>query len=337
MRNEGAFIVEWVSWYRMLGFTDIVVVTNDCTDHSPDLLDAMAQERWMHHLRCDGIPPGQGITPRKLAMAAQSRPVRRAGWVFVCDVDEFLVVHRGDGTIHDLLPTGGAPPPFLGMSVNWRIFGTCGVDAYEDVPVHRQFSLALPLSKGLSKGIKTLYREPGWFAHMGEHGPRRLNLALAGKAWGDPGMAWVNAAGEEVSSWTPRAPYVRRLPQGEATHEGAQINHYMLRSAESFSLKYNTLSPVALQNRYTRGYFRRANAGEEPDMTAFRYADRFDAMRAKVMAIPGVARLHALCCADHLRLIHARAGTDAAADPRIAAFEAQAAAASAVPRGAAAS
>ena len=37
MRNEGAFIVEWVSWYRMLGF-EVLVGINDCTDHSPELL-----------------------------------------------------------------------------------------------------------------------------------------------------------------------------------------------------------------------------------------------------------------------------------------------------------
>jgi hypothetical protein len=39
MRNEGPFIVEWVAWYRRLGFSDIVVVTNNCTDRSADLLD----------------------------------------------------------------------------------------------------------------------------------------------------------------------------------------------------------------------------------------------------------------------------------------------------------
>ena len=36
-KNEGPFLLEWVCWQRMLGFTDIVIVTNDCTDHSPAL------------------------------------------------------------------------------------------------------------------------------------------------------------------------------------------------------------------------------------------------------------------------------------------------------------
>ena len=90
MRNEGPFIVEWVTWYRMLGFSDVVVVTNNCTDRSPELLDALQAAGWVHHLRHD-VAPGQRITHQKLAAATQHKAVRRADWALVCDVDEFLV------------------------------------------------------------------------------------------------------------------------------------------------------------------------------------------------------------------------------------------------------
>ena len=49
MRNEGPFIVEWVCWYRMLGF-DLLVATNDCTDHSTNLLNAFAAAGWLTHV-----------------------------------------------------------------------------------------------------------------------------------------------------------------------------------------------------------------------------------------------------------------------------------------------
>ncbi|MDZ4395579.1 MAG: glycosyltransferase family 2 protein, partial [Cypionkella sp.] len=58
MRNEGPFIVEWLCWYRMLGFTDAVVVTNNCTDHSPQLLDALQAHGLVHHIRHD-VAPGK--------------------------------------------------------------------------------------------------------------------------------------------------------------------------------------------------------------------------------------------------------------------------------------
>ena len=37
MRDEGPFVVEWMAWYRMLGFRALVAV-NGCTDRSPELL-----------------------------------------------------------------------------------------------------------------------------------------------------------------------------------------------------------------------------------------------------------------------------------------------------------
>lgn len=63
MRNEGAFIVEWVSWYRMLGF-EILVVTNDCTDHSVELLSALERAGWLTH---QAHTPTPGQPPKRSA------------------------------------------------------------------------------------------------------------------------------------------------------------------------------------------------------------------------------------------------------------------------------
>ena len=129
-------------------------------------------------------------------------------------------------------------------------------------------------------------------------------------------VRWITAAGKVVADWNPDGPYMRATPKTLTSHKVAQINHYMLRSEETFSLKYRTPSPVALRNRYTRWYFKRANSGEEMDASAFRYADAFAAMQGQAMALPDVARLHHLCCADHIGLICDKAGKRAADDPR---------------------
>ncbi len=67
------------------------------------------------------------------------------------------------------------------------------------------------------------------------------------------------------------------------------------------------------------------------DISAFRYSARFDALHEQVMALPEVARLHALCCADHVRAIAEKAGKRAEDDPRYVAFLAQAAGFAAAP------
>jgi hypothetical protein len=324
MRNEGPFIVEWVTWYRMLGFTDVVVVTNNCTDHSPDLLDALQTAGWLVHLRHD-VEPGQRITRAKLKVAAGHRAVRRAQWVMVCDVDEFLVIHRGAGLIGDLIDFSSAEPPFLGMSINWRIFGSSGLSAFEDRPVHQQFVYANPRTAPQSRFAKAIFRLPRLFSQIGEHGPTGFDFERAGKPWRAPGMIWVNAAGRPVPRWRPVESFPSRLPAKLVTYQVAQINHYMVRSEESFSLKRGTLSPVALSNRYRKSYFDSANAGDEVDASAFRYAEAFSAMHEQAMALPDVARLHALCCADHIQAICEKAGKRAEDDARYQAFMEQAA------------
>ncbi len=323
MRNEGAFIVEWVAWYRMLGFSNIAVVTNDCTDHSPQLLDALEAAGWVSHLRHD-IPKGERITRAKLAAAMTLRDVRRADWLLICDVDEFLVIHRGEGLLADLLDLS-PDPAYIGMSINWRVFGTSGRVEYEDRPVHRQFVYASARDDYVSRFVKSITRLPRRFGKLTEHTPCQLDIAKLGKDWGDPGMVWVNSAGRKVPRWTPLTKgHMTVLPPSHVTHKVAQINHYTLRSAESYSLKAGTLSPVALSDRYTDKYFEAAEAGQEVDTSAFRYSETFDAAYAEAMALPDVARLHALCCADHVKDIVEKAGGQPQGDPRYNAFMAEA-------------
>lgn len=318
MRNEGAFLLEWVVWYRMLGFSGIVVVTNDCTDHSPALLDALAAAGWVEHLRCDIAAGQSGITRTKLEAAAGLKTLRRAASVLVCDVDEFLVIHKGQGRIDDLLTAPGRD--YLGMSVNWRVFGSGGVTAYADLPVHQQFTVAIGRKKGLNCNVKSVHRHPRWFQRMGEHGPVGLDLAKArretGVNWGDDPLVWVTPAGRRIAGWTPDGPYMRRTMATMIDHSVAQMNHYMLRSAESFSLKRGALSPVAGHDRYNTAYWTRADMRDEFDDSAAIYADRFAALHRQAMALPGVAALHYRCCADHIAAIARKAGQPPEDDPR---------------------
>lgn len=318
MRNEGAFLLEWVCWYRMLGFDHIVIATNDCTDHSPDLLDALARAGWVEHLRCD-IKAGQaGITAAKLAAVAGLKSVRRAGTVLVCDVDEFLVVHVGQGRLADLLAAPGRG--FLGMSINWRCIGSGGIGSYADVPVHQQFTVAIGAKRPLNRFVKSLYRHPRWFGRMGEHGPGRLRLTRAqdgaGVVWGQGDLVWVSPTGRVMEEWRPHGAYLRQVTEARIDHSVAQMNHYLLRSAESFSLKRGTLSPVAGRNRYTQTFWAKADSRDEFDDSALRYGVDFAAIHAQAMALPGVAGLHARCCADHIGLIAGKAGGQVQDDPR---------------------
>lgn len=305
--------MEWITWYRLLGFTDIVVVTNDCTDRSPALLDALAVQGWCTHIIRD-VPDKKNICAVKLQCAHATDQVRLADWVLVCDVDEFLVVHRGEGRISDLIDV--AADPFLGMSINWRVFGTSGHVVWSDGLVHRQFTRAAPYDDPSSAFVKSITSHSDWFMRLGEHGPKRLQISRAKMPWGAPGMRWVNSAGRDVPQWVPDGNYMRRLPQSLVTHAAAQMNHYMIRSEESFGLKKGQPSAVAGKDRYTDEFMVKFDRNECEDISAFRHLADFDGLYAQAMAMPGVRRLHHLCCADYVERLAQKAGTDPALDPR---------------------
>lgn len=296
----------------MLGFTDVVVVTNDCTDASPALLDALAARGWVTHLACD-VPSGVRITGTKLAAAKALRQVAGADWVMVCDVDEFLNIHRGAGRLEDLL--GGFDEPFLGMSIPWRVFGTMGRQHWEDGLQHRLHRMAAAEGGKLSGWVKSIHRHPGWFARLGEHSPKKLR-PFRMRDWGLAGMRWINPAGMELTGWTPEGESLRVLPQGMRGYGVAQINHFMLRNAESFALKRGTLSPVAGRDRYTDEYFEGADRNEVEDVTILRHAAAFDAVYGPMMEDAEVAALHHRACADYVARLVAKAGGDARDDPR---------------------
>ena len=45
MKDEGPDVLEWVCYQRAVGFDEVLVYTNDCTDGSDDLLDALNHAR----------------------------------------------------------------------------------------------------------------------------------------------------------------------------------------------------------------------------------------------------------------------------------------------------
>ncbi|MDJ0827940.1 MAG: glycosyltransferase family 2 protein [Rhodobacter sp.] len=308
MRNEGPFIVEWVSWYRMLGFDHILVATNNCTDHSPELLDALQAVGWVTHIT---HAPPPGTPPKRSAHRAfREHPLTaRTEWLMVCDVDEFLVLHEGDGTIGGFL--GDARLDVLGIAFHWKCFGTGGQVAWRDGLVHRTFTRAAPERHRANAWFKSIFRTPLSFGRFGAHGPHRFK-----GVWGKGGHRWIDTKGRELGNYDATERPQKATAADRVTHAAAQMNHYVLRSEESFGLKRSTLSAAALRDRYSDDFYALFNRNEVEDQSALAYTERFDAVHAEAMALPGVARLHHLCCADYVARLAAKAGRPPEDDPR---------------------
>lgn len=306
MRNEGPFIVEWVTWYRMLGFR-ILIAHNDCTDRSPELLAALQAAGWIEAVEHQ---PG-ALSPKNSAYrTARAHPATvAADWLLICDVDEFLCLHVGDGTIGSYLDQIGRD--HQGVAFHWRCFGTGGQATYADDLVHRSFTRCGPPVHRLNISFKTLFREPLRFRRYGDHAPDRFE-----GDWGKGRAVFVDGEGRLIERFLTATEPVRFTDLHDITHRFAQMNHYVLRTPESYGLKKGTPSATAGKNRYTDAYFRARDINTNRDLSALAWRDRFDALHAAAMALPDVRRLHHACCADYVARLCAAAGRSPRDDPR---------------------
>lgn len=229
VRNEAAFLLEWLAHHRAVGFTDFLVFSNDCQDGTDTLLDRLAEMGQLTHIRNDGPYDKGGIQFTALKQADRLDIVKQADWILTLDIDEFVNIHVGDRTLPALI---NALPQASAITLTWRLFGNDGITQYEDRPVTEVFTGCAPEVihwPWRAAMFKTLYRNDGTYRKLGVHRPRspdkdRLDTAR-----------WFDCAGRALDSGFK----TRRLysDYGRPLFQLAQLNHYVLGATKSFILK----------------------------------------------------------------------------------------------------
>ncbi|OYX23469.1 MAG: hypothetical protein B7Z10_11120 [Rhodobacterales bacterium 32-66-7] len=126
MRNEAAFLLEWVAYHRVIGFSRIVVCANPSSDGTDALLAALDAAGAITYLPTE---PGPDQSPLEAANAAFEATVgyEDGCWYGWLDADEFMNIHSGSGRVADLIDAIG---PAQGIMLNWRLFGTNGHERF---------------------------------------------------------------------------------------------------------------------------------------------------------------------------------------------------------------
>lgn len=284
MKNEGAFLLEWVAHYRALGFDHLVICTNDCEDPTAGMADRLQEIGLARHHRTRIWPAG-GIQRSALKQAQWYDEVKQADWLFVCDADEFLVVHAGDGSVQALAEGAGGHDV---VAVAWRIFGPDGQTGFAPCPVTRQFTRTEPDPgpwPALGTYGKSLFRAAAPRARIGIHGP-------------------VAAAGHELKRCFPGGRPYRRLGhkiQIAAEYSVAQVNHYALRSLESFFVKRDRGRVNHAGDVMGLDYWRRFDRAEVVCTAIRRYDAAVAGWTARLMADARLAALHDAAVVWHRR------------------------------------
>ncbi|MDQ2066476.1 glycosyltransferase family 2 protein [Xinfangfangia sp. CPCC 101601] len=289
-RNEGPFLLEWLAYHRLIGFTDFIVFSNDCEDGSDLLLDRLHELGLLQH-HPNPATGGKSVQWQALQHLAKERLTHGADWLLFSDIDEFPMIHAGGHCISDAL--AAMPDGTDAIALPWRLFGANGIIGYVDSPVTGQFlrSAPDPLYHPIaSRSFKTLYR-PAAFQKPGVHRPKC-------KASG-PKPMWADGASQALPESFTSSDEAISLPGLTPGRAVIELHHYSLRSVESFLVKVER----GLANRKTKAidlaYWVERNFNTVENRAMAFWQEALAQEIANLRALPGVDPLHLAACDWH--------------------------------------
>lgn len=251
VKNEGPYLLEWVAHHRLCGFDRIQMYQNDSSDFSTGLLRTLADLGVIEYF--DNPQPHGSHQMHAYRRASETESYAASDWCMVLDIDEFLAVKAGDGTVHDLI--AACPKDADAILVNWKVFGSNGHEGLSDQLVTERFTRCEPADDIIDKHLsafKPLFR-PGAFARPGLHMPRDA-LKKAPVLYNASGLR----EGEFFRKhWRCHDPKAREL---------AQVNHYATRDLASFLLKYYRGPANGMPKPSGAAYWVQRNRNEEEDL-----------------------------------------------------------------------
>ncbi len=283
VRNEAAFLIEWLAHHRAIGFTDFLVCSNDCDDGTDLMLDRLQELGVLTHLRNDP-PHNGGIQWAALKQADRHPLVQQADWIMALDIDEFVNIHTGDHTLGALI---AALPDATAITLTWRLFGNAGVVRFKDAPITDQFTRAAPAVMHWpwrAAMFKTLYRNNGTYRKLGVHRPRSPDKPLL------PQARWFDGSGRAL----PAQFATQRIfsDYGQDNYQLAQMNHYPLGAMESYLLKVDRGRAVHDADTLGMDYWVERNFNTEEDHSISSTSDLRSQHIDQLMRDTDLQRLH---------------------------------------------
>lgn len=272
VKNEAAYLIDWIAWHRALGFTDFIIADNDSTDGTAELL---AQLQARHALFSFPMPARLHRSPQLDAYAHAAALAARLGidWIAFFDADEFLLPATPTVRLPALLQA--LPEDCGALAVNWAVYGSSGQFRAGPEPVPYRFTERAPLSdedgrhSGINQHYKSVIRPKAFAGRMPN--PHHMDLK--------PGFRYCAADG------TPLAP----TRPGLATPimwEPFRLNHYIVRSWGEFVQKKlpRGLADNQLLARRVEFFHHHDLGGEHEPVPAW-IRPAFEARRDAVLAL----------------------------------------------------
>lgn len=288
IKNEGPFILEWLAWNKAIGVQDIVVFSNDCSDGSDLLLDRLHEIGEVIHLPNPAFLSGSFAFQPKALKYAQSLPeFRNADYFLSIDVDEFLNIRVGDGTISALIMAAGE---FDALSISELNHGSNSREHFEPGWVMDQFPAhqsEYPMPRKAHRGIKTLTKIDEKLKEIRNHRPDFVVES-------QNGIIWRDGSGVPTTFFTDEPSNNGIDCRGR--YNLASLEHFALRSLDDYLAKMYRGDVVRKNQTVGPRYWRLRNGNSE-------YTSQMLLARGAAVSKyqtfekdTELMRLHFLCC-----------------------------------------
>jgi len=283
MKDEAPYILEWVAYHRAMGIDNFIIYTNGCTDGTDEILGRLQDMGILQH-RDNNEWKGNSPQQHALNQSLKETLIKNAEWVIHIDVDEFINVRIGNGTLDDFL---ARVPDATNVAMTWRLFGHNGVTRLNEDLVIDQFDHAAP--KYCPKphtvwGFKTMVKNIGAYEKLSCHRPNKLKDGKRDK------VAWVNGSGQQMGEDVKDKGWRSSLKT--VGYDLVQLNHYALRSAESYLIKRQRGRALHVDRSIGINYWVRMDWAGNPDITIIRNFPRLHSELAQLRQDPKLVALH---------------------------------------------
>jgi len=285
VRNEGPYLLEWLAYHRSIGFEHAFIYTNDNTDASVPLLEALASHgiiTLVHNEVGRRCAPQNKMHAHALSLLPD---ILNYKWAALIDADEFVAFDTNRfSNVQDILDWHETQL-IDALALCWAMF-VADIEHCPRIPSTLQHYTRREPAANVH--VKTLFRPAKFcnarahfpFATMGMHYYYRSEF---GALHHHPGVA-------------SRDPSFATHPSAET----AWINHYSLRTAPEVLWKVARGHPDAIgsgQERYVAtarklfSKFISLSAREDlvEDRRIFKCAELMPAELARLQALPGIA------------------------------------------------
>lgn len=210
-RDEEFYLAEWVVYHALLGFGPIRIYNHESSDGSREVLEALAAAG-LCEWRDWSAPLGK--KPQWLAYEDGLEELRdRADWIAFIDLDEFVVLETAK-TVQDLLRDR---PWDQALAVNWKVFGSAGLERHEPGLVMERFTRCARGSWKANRAVKTI-------AHINAIEVPRVHTCHF-----RPGVVYLTGSGEVIPPGEGRSTTV--------SHSPVRLHHYFTKSREEWAIK----------------------------------------------------------------------------------------------------